>query len=284
MNSIPTLINIPVNAQFINLSVVLKKFFELPGLYDETIEYMEMLRLNSEIITNFVQGTFWKERMSTFEDKTVVPVIMYFDDYANNNPLGSHKGLSKSGAVYINIPALPARYQAKIENIFVFLLFNTIDRKVFTNSMIFTKAAEALNFLNERGIEIELPSGRKKIYFELALFVGDNLGLHTILGFNESFKANSFCHHCLCTQSEKNTIFIEKDCNLRTREYYETSLALNNPTLSRIKERCVLHKINNFHLTQNVAVDVMHDILEGICRHSIALILNHLILNWSCLL
>ena len=144
--------------------------------------------------------------------------------------------------------------------------------------MIFTRVVEELNFLNEHGIGIELDCGRKQvIYFELVLFVGDNLGLHQMLGLNESFKANIFCHHCLISQKEKNTIFREKDFTLRTVENYEMLLDLGDPKVSGIKERCILHEINHFHMSKNIAVDVMHDFLEGICRYDIALILNYFI-------
>lgn len=279
VNSIQTLVHVPVNAQFIPLRKVLKQFFELPGIYCETMQYVNSLNSNTEIISNFIQGTFWKERLVTFNGKNVLPLIIYFDDYENNNPLGAHKGLAKTGAVYISIPVLPPQYQAKLENIFVFLLFNTLDRTAFKHPVIFTRAIEELNFLNEYGIEIDIACQKKKIYFEVVQFVGDNLGLHSILGLTESFKANVFCHHCLTTQSEKNTIFQEKECTLRTVDNYESLLSESDPKISGIKERCIFHKLHNFHITKNISADVMHDLLEGVCRYDVALIINHFIFN-----
>ncbi|OXU17363.1 hypothetical protein TSAR_007972 [Trichomalopsis sarcophagae] len=190
---------------------------EYRKMYDETIQYIESLKSSNIVISNIVQGSFWKERMTHFQNKTVLPLIMYFDEYENNNPLGSHKGLSKSGAVYV---------------------------------------VEELNFLSESGIEVQLPSGLKKIYFELALFVGVKAELHAILGLLESFRAK---------------------CTLRTVENYQNLLASDDPTVSGIKEKCILHDIKNFHMSNNTCVDVMHDVLEGICRYDLALILNHFI-------
>ena len=217
--------------------------------------------------------------MKNFGDKVVCPIIIYYDDYANNNPLGSHKGIAKSGAVYIQIPVISTQYQSKIENIFLFILFNTIDRQVFKNEMIFAKAVDELNHLYDQGIEIELLSGRTKIFLELVLFIGDNLGVHTVAGLTESFSADVICQHCLIKQKDKDTIFLEKDCVLRIVENYETLLKLNDSKETGLKERCVLHKITNFHSAKNVAVDVMHDLLEGVCCYDIALILNHFIYN-----
>ncbi|OXU17471.1 hypothetical protein TSAR_004965 [Trichomalopsis sarcophagae] len=140
---------------------------------------------------------------------------MYFEDYENTNLLGSHEGLSKSGAVYIGIPL-------KVENIFLFILFNTIDRQVFKNPVIFFRAVEELNYLIRAGIDIDLANNRhEKVYFKLALFIGDNFEVCSILGLSESFKSKFFCHHCIVNQSEKNTVFLKKDCNLRTVNNYD---------------------------------------------------------------
>jgi len=35
------------------------------------------------------------------------PLILHFDDYEPNNPLGSHAGRGKCGAVHLWIPCLP---------------------------------------------------------------------------------------------------------------------------------------------------------------------------------
>lgn len=42
-----------------------------------------------------------------------------------------------------------------------------------------------------------------------------------------------------------------------------------------ITENCILYKVHGVHLTKNIAVDPMHDILEGTCRYNIATILNY---------
>ncbi|CAG9761272.1 unnamed protein product [Ceutorhynchus assimilis] len=48
--------------------------------------------------------------------------------------------------------------------------------------------------------------------------------------------------------------------------------------LSRgVKEVCVWNKLPNFDVTQNIYVDLMHDLLEGVLRYDIALIINDLI-------
>ncbi|KAK0074910.1 hypothetical protein PV326_012070, partial [Microctonus aethiopoides] len=94
----------PVNAQFIPIRFVFQKFFELPSVFIETLHYVQSLKKNSAIISNFIQGDLWRNLSMNDEDKIVFLLLLYYDDYENNNPLGSHRSISKCGAVYVTIP------------------------------------------------------------------------------------------------------------------------------------------------------------------------------------
>ena len=59
------------------------------------------------LISNFIQGSLWKEEKTKSSRKLVLPLFMYFDDYETNNPLGSYRGIAKCGAVYLSVPCLP---------------------------------------------------------------------------------------------------------------------------------------------------------------------------------
>ena len=63
-------------------------------------------------------------------------------------------------------------------------------------------------------------------------------------------------------------------------ESYEKAVEKLSCTLSEIcgvKEPCVWKKVTNFHFTENLWTDTMHDIPESICRYEILQILNILI-------
>ena len=72
-------------------------------------------------------------------------------------------------------------------------------------------------------------------------------------------------------------MLLERECELRTVDNYENLLDVNDLKISGIKEKCVFHAINHFHMCQNICVDVMHDLFEGICQYDVALILNNFI-------
>ena len=80
--------------------------------------------------------------------------MVYSDEYENNNPLGSHKGLSKCLGIYAQIPCLPPEYIAKVENIFLFILLNSLDYKIFKNEKVFQKMISELKYLRDEGVSI----------------------------------------------------------------------------------------------------------------------------------
>lgn len=277
IESINELVPVKIYAKKVPLPEILKNFFELPNILRETIEYMRSLESETNIISNFIQGSLWKEQRSLFSNKIVFPLFLYFDEFETNNPLESHKGISKCSGVYINLPNIPPQYQSKLENIFLYMLFNPLDRHAITDDVLFKKIIKELNELSEDGVTIQLPSYSIKLYFQLSLILGDNLGVHSLLGFTECFNATYFYRFCKVTRSNIANITHESQCELRNLNNYKTDLLLNDLSKSGIKKESAVHKVTGFHVIKNLSVDPMHDFLEGICPRDIASILHHFI-------
>lgn len=265
-----------VYAQFIPMRKVLKNLFELPNQYEETLTYVKSLKTH-EIISNFIQGSSWHKLSSNFEDKTVFPVHIFFDDYETNNPLGSHKGVSKCGAIYFILPCLPPRFVSNLSNIFVLAWFNSLDRKVFRNTVVFSEMIDELTYLETDGVEIDLSGSKSKIFFKFSLFLGDNLGLHEILGFTTSFRSHSFCRFCKIKLYDIQDKFYEDPNLMRNENNYSSDLLKNDTKSTGIVEQCIFHKMTDFHVTQNLSVDTLHDILEGTCQYDLGQILRNFI-------
>lgn len=118
-----------------------------------------------------------------------------------------------------------------------------------------------------------------QFFFSLALIIGDNLGLHSMLGFSESFMANYPCRFCLCSKVKCNYLVVQDVCKMRNEENYSQSIAIDNLSLTGIKEICVWNQIDGFHAVNNYSVDIMHDILEGVCSYDLSGIFYEFILN-----
>ncbi|KYQ46570.1 hypothetical protein ALC60_14429 [Trachymyrmex zeteki] len=126
----------------------------------------------------------------------------------------------------------------------------------------------------------ELKSSLTNIYL-FALFKSEDrktfgnaavFGMHTLLGLTESFSSNFRCRFCKIKKVDSYYMYIEDETLLRTHENYEHIISKTG-----IKEPCIWHQLNNFHLTRNYCVDMMHDLFEGACNYSLMCLLHNLI-------
>lgn len=86
------------------------------------------------------------------------------------------------------------------------------------------------------------------------MILGDNLGLHSILGFSESFMANSPYRNCKSTKFKRHHKLVQIDDKLRNDTNYSSDILINNLTLTEIKKLCVFNEISSFHLTENYSI------------------------------
>ncbi|XP_057322494.1 uncharacterized protein LOC130665881 [Microplitis mediator] len=192
------------------------------------------------------------------------------------NGLGSHAGVHKLSGTYISIPCLPPHFQT-LNSIFHAVIYSSKDRQEFGNYAVYRTLIEELRFLDKHGVELDLPQGKTKIYFKLGLILGDNLGLHSILGFVENFNASYSCRFCKMDKIQRSLATVEDKSLIRSYQYYKYDLNLKDPNSTGIKKKCVFSSLPDFHVTQNYAVDMMHDFLRGIFHFDMIEIINHYI-------
>lgn len=276
-----------VTGQFMSMKDKLRRFFELPKVLSTVKSYVNELEVESKnsSISNFIQGEHWKAKRKNFVGKFVLPLFWHFDDIELGNALGSHNNIHKLGAMYAKCPCLPPQFASLLENHFLVVLFHSSDRnpdnpilEASNNPVIFNKPIEEMNDLRVNGITVVTEDGIFQIYFDIGLILGDNLGLHSILGLVECFTATFPCLYCKMSKVETESCCHENCELIRNVDNYKNDLALNNTKLTGIKEECVFHEIEGFHVTLNPAVDFMHDILEsGCCNYDLIEILFYFI-------
>ncbi|KAK3928612.1 3-phosphoshikimate 1-carboxyvinyltransferase [Frankliniella fusca] len=275
--------SVPLTGQYISIKQTLLRFFQMPNVFNQVQSYVNFLECETKegVLSNFMQGVSWSKQKEDFAGKLVLPVFFHFDDVEVGNALGSHSNIHKLGALYASFPFLPPEFQSTLENIFLVLLFHSSDRQAenpfleaSNNKVMFNKIIQEIVDLRDNGICLEVDGRKIQIYFDLGLILGDNLGLHSILGFVESFCANFPCSLCKATKRQTESSCIESPELLRNPENYELDLLLNDVSQTGIKERCIWNAIPSFHVTNNLSADWMHDCLEGVCKYDILEILN----------
>ncbi|XP_025835683.1 uncharacterized protein LOC112906156 [Agrilus planipennis] len=245
--------------QYVPIEKTLQAFLQIPNVF-RTISCFISNLSNVGSICNIMQSALWADMKHNEENKLILPIFIYFDEFEINNPLGSHAGIYKIGATYFVLGCLPPQFASQLENIFLLQLHYSEDRKTFGNSVIFAKIIESCRQLEEHGINISTESGDVHVWFSVAFVLGDNLGVNAIMGLTESFSATNFCRFCYATKHLTQTQLREDESLIRTREKYTSDVK----TLSNgIKENCIWNSLSNFHITSNMTCDVMHDIYEG---------------------
>ncbi|KYN09486.1 hypothetical protein ALC57_18391 [Trachymyrmex cornetzi] len=225
------------------------------------------------VIKSITQGTIWKSQEIN-SDNIKIPLTLFFDDVEVNNPLGSHKGLSKIGTVYCTISCLPPEYASMLENIFLLQIHKYTDYKCFGNERIFHNIIKQLTDLENNGLIVNVYGKEYKIFFNLIYIAGDNLGLNSILGFNKSFNSMYSCRICTASKTEYHKQFVENSELIRKIESYSEHCSNK---MFGIQELCTFNKIPAFHLLTNISIDPMHDLLEGVCRYDMGKIFNNFI-------
>jgi hypothetical protein len=263
---------------FISLRDTLQSFLSMSGVLDSILNYVKALERESENISNLMQCDHWKFITRNCNKGTVFPLLIYFDEFETCNPLGASAGVHKIGAVYASLPCLPVEVRSHLENIFLVLLFHSQDRVTFGNHAVFKELISELTSLYNDGLTVNINNKVETIFFVVPCLIGDNLGLHGILGFTECFRSNFSCRFCKVNKDDSKCSTRECKDLLRDNDNYYEDVRKKDISLTGIKEDCVWNNLEYFHVTNNYSVDIMHDLLEGVCIYDIGQLLHQFVM------
>lgn len=274
------ILRLPVNETnvFIPMRKILALYLSQPTVLNEIKQYMDKLKSETVTISNFIQGEVWR-KLPSHPDGITLPLQLYNDEFECGNPLGSHAGKNKINGTYFSIASILPEKSGSVDHIFVTMLTKSSDLKRFGNKRIFRILVKELNFLSKKGITVQNNDFEpEKIYFDLGLLLGDNLGLNGILGYVENFSKSLYC--CRICRADKVTregMVVEDITLLRTIVNYNQDVKKKCPTQTGIKEPCIFNNVNNFHVAVNHSCDVLHDLYHGVVKYDLIFILNHYI-------
>lgn len=193
------------------------------------------------------------------------------DDYEVCNPLKSKKGIHKTFGVYGSIRNVPPNLQSKVNNIFLVALVSSEDLKDDkrlndVNEII----CDDLIKLEKYGVQLDDGTIFKAALVNISC---DNLGANTVLGFVKSFSATYYCRICSLEKKNCDITVHEVSEKLRTTSSHEENVQKSksnaNPSLKLklaegVRMDCAFNSLTNFDMFDNVSLDIMHDMHEGI--------------------
>jgi hypothetical protein len=262
------------NGTVMAIEFQIKSFFEKPKVLATVLENMANLKASNDI-SNFINGEQWKAKVKNRLHQITIPFFLYGDDVQPGDKLGAHCKDHNLSAFYYTFPVIPIEWQSSLKNIFVAMIYCSKFNE-YGNAKCLHKLVDIVKKLENEGLKITVDGRVHQIYLILGLLLGDNLGLNKTLGFSQSFSANYFCRFCKMRKEICQKAFVEDQCLMRTIENYNFDLNLPFKETG-IHENSIMNSIDSFHVVNNYAVDIMHDIFEGIAHKGISNVILHYI-------
>lgn len=157
---------------------------------------------------------------------------------------------------------MPSQFLSKLNSI---CNSNDLKTKETDFNNIWSLIVEDIGYLEKVGIDI---GNNINVKGTLSY---DNLGGNSSLGLVESFQAFFYCRICELAKEKCQHSSKEDPKMLRNRKTYMEQIAIvdasekvNFSQTKGIKRFCVLNDLEYFHFTQNISVDPMHDLNEGV--------------------
>lgn len=272
---------IPVNDKFVYVPIIgtLKSMFKNNELSEA---FLQAKQNEKGFYRDISDGSLFQSNPLFSQKKNALQIQLYYDDFETANPLGSKKGIHKMGCIYFILRNLPPKFNSVLTNIHVISLFHSQDLKKYGFDPILKPLIDDIKILEKEGIAV--PFSESPLLGSVIQVTGDNLGLHGLFGFVESFSATHCCRFCLITKEELQSVFTEDHPGLvfRSREIHSEHCAAlrENPLLVSVcgvKKTCLLNTLQFFHTCDNYAVDIMHDLLEGVVQYELKLVFQYLV-------
>ena len=212
---------------------------------------------NDGVYADLRDATYFKESPLFSIEKDALQIQLFYDDFETANVLGSKRGLHKLGAIYFTLRNFPPIFNSSLINIHLGALFHAQDIKRYSFNLILEPLINDLKVLETEGLQI--PTFEHAIHGTVVQVTGDNLGLHGLFGFVESFGARYCCRFCLLEKHCFQTVFCEDDPEvvLRTVDAHaqHCQTVQTDPRLPHVygvKRSCLLNSLEYFKTANNL--------------------------------
>ena len=109
---------------------------------------------------------------------TVIPLILYCNDFEIDNAIGTHHCFHKIGTVYFALGCLLDEYASQLENIFLPQFHDTVDYNNCVTERIFYKLIEQLIKIETVYITTIVNGIQRQVKFAIFIMAGNSLAIH----------------------------------------------------------------------------------------------------------
>ena len=170
--------------------------------------------------------------------------------------------------------------QSESDRFQLVMLVRELDLKYFGQDAVFRPLLNDLKKLETTGVPVE----NEFVQGTIAMFLGDNLGSHSIGGFLENFSACvHVCRFCMITMEDIRLGNVHENFERRSPDNYNESLAEleRNPELNNfkgVKFDSVFNNLQYCHVCYpGLPPCLGHDLFEGVVYYDLALYIHYMI-------
>ncbi|XP_038062995.1 uncharacterized protein LOC119733674, partial [Patiria miniata] len=220
-------------------------------------------------LRDFCDGAFFRENVLFASDSSSLQVELYYDDFNIVNPLGNKVKNYKLVAFYFVLGNLSPQYRSKLHVLQLALLCKSKHLKKYGFKKVLQPLINDLAVLEKDGVCVNKNGHEHHFRGTVSFVSADNLGAHSLGGFNESFNGLRISRFCMATRQELDECLTVESCEMRTRESYNAQVTMvsEDRTLATaygVKTDCVLNELEYFHVTRGLPSDIAHDLFEGL--------------------
>lgn len=203
---------------------------------------------------SYRDGLYCKENQLLSSENLSVALRLYIDDFEVCNPLGTSRKKHKICAVYWVLSNLPIRYRSSVQSMYLACLSYSSDVKKYGYSAILEPLLKDIEVLEKEGIYVQKLG--ENIRGTVLYVSADNLGAHSLGGFQENFNVDKFCRFCLASRSKISIHEVSDGVfPLRTTEAHENILLQLNKgadlvSVDGVKSDCVINRLLFSHNTR----------------------------------
>lgn len=260
------------SCQYVPILKNLQQILDRKGVVDKIIENHRVHQNNGRTgqhhsYKSYQDGSHFKENSFLSGDDLRLLLTLYIDDFEVCNPLGTSRRKHKLCGIYWTFSNLPPGSHSVLSSIYLAVLSKSDDMKKYGYGQVLQPLLHDLKLLEQHGIFVPLLGRCLKGTVQVVL--ADNLGAHSIAGFNENFTAGHICRFCTATRTEiqkkevRSGSFIQRTKALH--EEHVNSAQKDGSSCFGVKRECVITKnLAHFNVLSGYPPDIMHDLFEGV--------------------
>lgn len=240
-------------------------------------------RGEGDLSETFVDGTHYQNHTYVQRRPNCKLIKLYYDEVDMCDAVGSKScSINKLGMFYWMDEDISPEYKSQLKFInLAGIISNPHINNYGMNSVLkhIVSDVQAL----ENGVHL---STGEEVYGTVSVLIGDNLAIHQLCGFRESFSARHPCRVCMATMDQVRTMCNEDENLLRRpdvhdRQANEIEAAVEDEqnalrTEYGINRRSVLNDLEGFHVLLSTPPDTVHDDNEGFFNLTAKLFLNEI--------